>query len=935
MSQFTISPGVAIHEIDQSQYTATSDTTGNVVALIGYAERGSFDPTLVYGVQDFNDTYGFTLKDIPYLAQAAYKYFNNGNVLLVVRAGDSRDPDVYPNAAKYSSKTIRISPKEQVAVPGYQTFKTTTDLKAGSFTSSLSYGFKLLADSRAFSETKNVEAWSNGLFDETYNELGSSSPTGTMLDAVLKVAESATTDSSFNANFKMDYSDGSTVEYYGTGTRSGLALGSTFKATLYQYRKNDIYADDSAEWITFNGAYEAVAFGTANLITGYDWENTAQSFNIVLGATTYKIDLAVKTTSITEVVSALQAAIKKATNTTTNAETDISDVFTVAKFAPTATTAYVALIHKGGSATGFDLIQGDTDALTTLGIAPSTYNDASCLFGKWNAQRNGKAFSGNFAIKKTSTDTASVSFQDPVQIDLVAPADGNWTLDSIKSAIQAKVNAAYSAYNYPAARATVSLDSGKIKIGTIGASKNFASIVKISTGSGNDIISLLGGTDSAVVGKAPTNVGEADITLTATEKGSWGQKLYLKTETQIVKLGSTSNTYYNVYVYLDGKVVSSYYKINWTDNTSSSYILTKMASDAYIAMTTDDEDGDSVLAMLPDGEWTLGDGDLPDGITSTQAEIVSHVVGTNGWVEDTNGAITSMTSDFTDALEKISNPEVYEMHIVAGPGDASSGWQTNLQDFVNARRDCIGVVDAAPFGLGLGIASKTNSISEVNDACSSLNSSYMSAFWPWILDTDDDNSQYVWLPPSIYAINAMVYTDSVADPWYAPAGLTRGVVSATDIEYSPKDTDRDVLYGGTAIVNPIVKFVNEGIAIWGQKTAQRTTTALNRINVRRLMIYAEKLIAKMARSFLFEPNDSTNWAAFARQANAILEPIRQRRGLYSFSVTCDSSTNTDSIVDQNYMVGKIYLKPEKTIEGISVDFTVQATGTVTYTEAST
>ena len=187
-----------------------------------------------------------------------------------------------------------------------------------------------------------------------------------------------------------------------------------------------------------------------------------------------------------------------------------------------------------------------------------------------------------------------------------------------------------------------------------------------------------------------------------------------------------------------------------------------------------------------------------------------------------------------------------------------------------------------------------------------------------------DNDQYVWLPPSIYAMKQMVYTDNVSDPWFAPAGMRRGRISALGVEYSPSELERDLLYGDGKIVNPIVNFVDGGITIWGQKTAQRTKSATDRINVRRLLIYAEKLIAKMARGFLFEPHDPANWAAFARQANAILEPIRQRRGLTTYTVVCDDSTNTLALIDQNIMAGKIFIQPTKAIEFLTVDFTINA-----------
>lgn len=932
MSQFLMSPGISIREIDQSQYAATGGTTGNVVALVGYAEKGSFEPTYCYGQEDFINKFGKTLADVPYLAQAAYKYFDDGKVLLVVRAGDDRDSSIYPTAAKASSKTIRINPSDVSAKAGYQTFKSTSSVMP---IGSMDYTFKVLADHRAFSAPKYVEKWSASL-DETYNELGVPSPAGTVLDAIIKIAADSETSPSFEVNHKRDLSSGSTQEYYGTGTRGGMAHGDSIQATVHKYYQNGVFAEDAADWLTVRGSYGAAVAGTASLKTGFDWNATHQSFAVKIGPATYDVTLEVATTSIDEVVTAVGNAFEVAVNRDTSAVTDISDHFTVMKLAPTQTEAYVCLILNIDTAgTGFEILAGGT-ALTTLGLAPKAYLPGDSIHGVWNAQTVeggvNRAWSGSFIFKKESSTNNAVSFQDEVEVSVTAPATGPWTLPALATAMQTKLDQAFPTYNYPKSRAIVTVDSNKIKVSTMAPAADFVSIVRLSAGTSNDLVSLLGGTDAAVDGQPITSVGEVKIVLSAVEKGTYGNKLALKTETQIVKLGPTTQTNYNVYVMYDGKVVSSYYKVNWTDDSLSNFILTRIADDTHLSFVAVDEDDNTVLSRLPDGIWTLGDGNMPTGVTADMAEIAGFVSGTNGWTE-AGGAITSMSSDYENALEKISNPEVFEFHIVAAPGDASSDMQNAIQDFCDGRRDCIGVVDAAPFGLGLGVGNKTRTITEVNDACSTLNSSYVSAFWPWVLDKDNDNNQYVWLPPSIYAIKAMVYTDSVSDPWYAPAGLTRGKVSALDVEYSAREVDRDILYGDTAIVNPIVKFVNEGITIWGQKTTQRTLTATNRINVRRLMIYAEKLIAKMARGFLFEPNDEANWSAFARQANAILEPIRQRRGLYSFSVVCDSSTNTTALVDQNLMAGKIFLQPTKTIEGIFVDFTITATGAVLITEA--
>ena len=146
-NRFLISPGVSLREIDQSQYASTTPGTGNVTTLIGYAEKGSFEPTYVYGIQDFVQKFGKTLQDVPYLAQAVYKYFEEGDSALIVRAGDDRDSALYPNAAKQASKTIKVNPNDVTATGGYQQFSySDAVVAAGAFTPSANYGFRLHAD---------------------------------------------------------------------------------------------------------------------------------------------------------------------------------------------------------------------------------------------------------------------------------------------------------------------------------------------------------------------------------------------------------------------------------------------------------------------------------------------------------------------------------------------------------------------------------------------------------------------------------------------------------------------------------------------------------------------------------------------------------------------------------------------------------------------
>lgn len=965
MARFLMSPGVMTRETDASQYTVTTATGGNSVALVGYAEKGPFDPMLVANRQDFEKTFGKTLPESPYLAMTAYKLFEEGQQLLIVRAGDDRSPDVVPTAAKYASKEIRVlgASGGRTATAGFQQFIKSTELDFGTYTIDTNYSFDVLADHRAFRTPKTVEKFTAFAYEEVNGFAGQSGlPVGLKTEvrhAVAKIAYDPTTPNNFIVNHKAYNSNvqaQSTGEYSGIGSRSGTTAGSKLYASVTRYRTNNTYADVSGDTITMLGlTYGAVALGSADLKSGYDFAGTSKSFSITVESNTVEFVLDEQYSTIDTLIGALNGQLP---------DSDLESVIKFEKFSSsgtdTATCPYSVVIRKiSTEGLGMTLVDGTNSALSILGVEAGTYEDNKYLYGNYSATTPlagvPLSFSGKIILKQTAKTTGVKSFEDKATITVKAPSSGSWTLSTITSAINSQLALAYPLYlNGAAARALAVVEGSKVTLRAIGPNTTTTkSIVEISApSSGNaSLVQLLNGTSPYVEGMdAADSLGESRINLVAKERGSYGNKLALKVEAGTRKIDMTTSVpVNNVYVYYDGKEVSSYIGVYWGDGTakdskgmvlgvdaelaSANYVLNKMAADTWITIEAEDEDGNSTMGKLPSGMWTLGDDALPQAVTAEQAEVVSFVKGTNGWIEGVGGTITSFSGDLVAALEKIQNPEVYDYNMVAAPGAADTIVQNALQSLTESRRDCFGVVNAAPFGRGLGIRNNTTHISQVNLDCENLTSSYVGAYWPWLQDYDSDNKQYVWLSPDTYALKTMIYTDNVSDPWFAPAGNRRGKVTAIDVEYSPTVTDRDTLYGDTNIVNPIVKFINEGITIWGQKTAQRTKSATDRINVRRLMIYAERLIARMARTFLFEPNDQANWASFARQANAILEPIRQRRGVYQYQVVCDATTNTSDLVNQNIMSGKIFLQPMKTIEFLEVSFTINAaTGETTIEE---
>ena len=196
-----------------------------------------------------------------------------------------------------------------------------------------------------------------------------------------------------------------------------------------------------------------------------------------------------------------------------------------------------------------------------------------------------------------------------------------------------------------------------------------------------------------------------------------------------------------------------------------------------------------------------------------------------------------------------------------------------------------------------------------------LNSSYAAVYWPWVKTFSQFDGKDRWYDPAIFAIRQMGFTDEVADAWFAPAGFVRGrLTKPTDVEVRVGQGDRDAMYSGGNVVNPIVNFPQQGITIFGQRTTQRAATALDRVNVRRLMIVVRKSLLQSTRQFVFEPNDAVTWERITNTVEPLLDEIRRRRGITEFRVVCDETTNTPVRVDRNELWCKVLIKPTKSAE---------------------
>jgi len=276
-------------------------------------------------------------------------------------------------------------------------------------------------------------------------------------------------------------------------------------------------------------------------------------------------------------------------------------------------------------------------------------------------------------------------------------------------------------------------------------------------------------------------------------------------------------------------------------------------------------------------------------------------------------------SDYTNMLNLLSNSDDYQFNALFTPGlfnDAHASQTTTAINNTQQRGDSLYVLDPVVYG---------STISQATTEADSRNTSYATMYWPWLQVIDPDSGKNVWVPASTMINGVYAYNDSVSEPWFAPAGINRGGLgNVLRPERKLSQANRDTLY--EANVNPIASFPGIGTVVYGQKTLQRRASALDRVNVRRLLISLKGYIGSVAQTLVFEQNTAATRNNFLSVVNPYLESVQQRQGLYAFKVVMDDSNNTPDVIDRNQMVGQIYLQPTKTAEFIILDFNVLPTG---------
>ena len=476
-------------------------------------------------------------------------------------------------------------------------------------------------------------------------------------------------------------------------------------------------------------------------------------------------------------------------------------------------------------------------------------------------------------------------------------------------------------------------------------------------------ITRLSSVDSAFVivnsAKAASRKINDNMVISASSKGSWGNEIGYKI--RLLDVGTDSYATLIVYERVDGEAIEresfANLSINprnenyWGSvvNKGSSYvsILVNGTISAQPNSTGVDENGNEKIVWLNDEYNTLSGSDETAANTElSYFEGQESYVNTNTWktkngaaatwIKGSDGQIptqydaigTPASEGVASGLYAFEDNELTDISILMIPGYTEAEVLSTMNTIITKRADCFGLLHT-PLGKNVQESvdwhnGKLEGVQSVR-----ISNPYIGMYFPWAEIYDPYNKTNVLVPPVGFAAQAMAYTDNVAYPWFAPAGIQRGVCAeALRLEFNATQGQRELMYGpgnGNAL-NPLVNLPLDGIAIYGQRTMQRTASALDRIDVARMMIYMAKVLKNAVRPLVFEKNDELLWNRFKLIVNPFIAHIKASRGVEEFKVVCDASTNTPYIRNNNEMHGYILLIPTKTAEKIVMNFCLYPSG---------
>jgi len=385
----------------------------------------------------------------------------------------------------------------------------------------------------------------------------------------------------------------------------------------------------------------------------------------------------------------------------------------------------------------------------------------------------------------------------------------------------------------------------------------------------------------------------------ANNEGFWGNRLEIRIDNQ-----DMTDEFFDLSVLYKGEIVENFSKVS-SDESSPDFVEMRVNGiSAYITI----HDiwtpvGDTLMGTPRTETYMLSGGD--DGLA---------VLTDSDYIGDPSQRTGLFAFDEIDALNLLMVPGVTTVPVInAGIGYAES------------RKDLLFIADAPPMLEPLDVVNFRKG--QGNYTHAAFNSSYAALYYPWLEISDPLTGKKKNVPPSGAVAGCCARSDQKTHVWWAPAGIDRGrIFNALTVAYKTSRGERDVLYPEG--INTIAVFPDTGINIWGQKTLQSQPSAVDRVNVRRLMMYIEEAISESSRFVVFEPNNPQTWRALGRLVNPFLQDIKEKGGLYDYAFQCDEETNTPVVIDRNEMLARVFVKPTKTAEFIELNFILSGTGAV-------
>jgi phage tail sheath protein FI len=311
-----------------------------------------------------------------------------------------------------------------------------------------------------------------------------------------------------------------------------------------------------------------------------------------------------------------------------------------------------------------------------------------------------------------------------------------------------------------------------------------------------------------------------------------------------------------------------------------------------------------------------GSGSAGGSFASAAGTVNNTITVYNNISTNTQGLIGA---SYNNMIALLGNPEAYRFNLLFTPGllnDTHTSQITNIISNTIARGDSMYVMDLGVFGT---------TVTGATLQAQTRDTSYAASYFPWVRIIDPATGKQVWVPASTVIPGVYAFNDKVSAPWFAPAGINRGGLSTVlQAELKLTQGNRDTLYANN--INPIATLPQQGVVVYGQKTLQKSQSALDRVNVRRLMIELKSYIKQIADTVVFEQNTIQTRNSFIARVTPFLEGIQQKQGLYAYKVVMDDTNNGPAVIDQNQLIGQIYIQPTRTAEFISLDFILLPTG---------